>query len=151
MLIGGFWHGAAWTFVLWGAWHGSWLVLERMLGRRSFYSHWPQPLRRAATFTIVLGGWILFRSEGLSQAFDIAGSMIGLSEHWQATLRPHRPLTLPLLALVVAAVLAFAAPNTQKIAAHITWPKAIFAYLAFVLGIQQMLQTGFNPFLYYQF
>ena len=66
-------------------------------------------------------------------------------------LREHRPVTLPLIALAAAAVLAFFAPTTQALARKVTWPRAILAYVLFVLGIQQMLQTGFNPFLYFQF
>ena len=64
MVLGGLWHGAAWTFVLWGAFHGSMLVTEHALdgrvGRRT-----PAWLRGAATFIAVCFGWILFRSPDL--------------------------------------------------------------------------------------
>ena len=59
----GLWHGAAWTFVLWGLYHGMWLLAERRFGLRALgedvRAAW---LRRALTFLIVLFGWVLFRA-----------------------------------------------------------------------------------------
>jgi alginate O-acetyltransferase complex protein AlgI len=66
MLLGGLWHGAAWTFVLWGAFHGAGLTLEH-----AFASKWDRVwkwLRWVITFHLVVFGWILFRSQSLSQA-----------------------------------------------------------------------------------
>jgi hypothetical protein len=67
-LATGVWHGAAWTFVLWGAYHGTFLLIERVSGLRYIDDaiwQWP---RRFATFFIVMLGWVLFRSESLAQA-----------------------------------------------------------------------------------
>ena len=60
MLIGGLWHGAAWTFVLWGAFQGAGLVAEHALGGRIRAPLW---LRWFVTFHLIVLGWILFRSE----------------------------------------------------------------------------------------
>jgi D-alanyl-lipoteichoic acid acyltransferase DltB (MBOAT superfamily) len=62
MVLGGLWHGAAWTFVAWGAFHGLGLVTEHALGGRLKLPGW---LRWAVTFHLVVFGWILFRSESL--------------------------------------------------------------------------------------
>ena len=60
MVLGGLWHGAAWGFVLWGALHGSCLVVEHQLrGRRIGAPAW---LRWAIVFHVVVLGWILFRA-----------------------------------------------------------------------------------------
>ncbi|MGE0716822.1 MAG: MBOAT family protein [Alphaproteobacteria bacterium] len=73
MLLGGLWHGAAWTFVLWGALHGGWLVLERILGwDRPVATGWRGWLRAALVFHVVCAAWILFRSPSL----DAAGTML---------------------------------------------------------------------------
>jgi alginate O-acetyltransferase complex protein AlgI len=67
-LATGVWHGAAWTFVLWGAYHGTFLLIGRVSGLRYIDDaiwQWP---RRFATFFIVMLGWVLFRSESLAQA-----------------------------------------------------------------------------------
>jgi D-alanyl-lipoteichoic acid acyltransferase DltB (MBOAT superfamily) len=69
MLLGGLWHGAAWTFVLWGAVHGAALVFERMF---TPWGRMPAWLRWFITFQVVVFAWILFRSPDL----EIAGEMI---------------------------------------------------------------------------
>ncbi len=70
MLLGGFWHGANWTFLIWGAWHGTWLAIERALGVNAA----PKvinPLKWALTFFLVMLGWVIFRAENL----EVAGRM----------------------------------------------------------------------------
>ena len=66
MLLGGLWHGAAWTFVLWGAFHGAGLSAEHALDGRLGRSV-PGWLRWFVTFHLVVFGWILFRSPSLDQ------------------------------------------------------------------------------------
>jgi D-alanyl-lipoteichoic acid acyltransferase DltB (MBOAT superfamily) len=63
MVLGGLWHGAAWTFVLWGAFHGVGLVSEHALGGRVRVPAW---LKWLVTFHLIVFGWILFRSQSLS-------------------------------------------------------------------------------------
>ena len=80
MLIGGLWHGANWTFVAWGAYHGLALCVERALGiGRNREAPPPSGLRRVAgtlaTFAIVLFGWVLFRAQTFSDAFAALGAM----------------------------------------------------------------------------
>jgi D-alanyl-lipoteichoic acid acyltransferase DltB (MBOAT superfamily) len=69
MILGGLWHGAAWTFVLWGAFQGVGLVSEHALdgriGRRT-----PAWLRGFVTFNLICFGWILFRSQGIGEFWD---------------------------------------------------------------------------------
>src|SRR6202021_1654582 len=54
MLLGGLWHGANWTFVVWGAYHGLLLAFERWRGKRSFYERVPHEIRVGFTFWLVL-------------------------------------------------------------------------------------------------
>jgi D-alanyl-lipoteichoic acid acyltransferase DltB (MBOAT superfamily) len=65
MVLGGLWHGAAWTFVLWGAFHGVGLVSEHALGGRLRAPAW---LRWLVTFHLVVLGWVPFRSQGIGVA-----------------------------------------------------------------------------------
>jgi alginate O-acetyltransferase complex protein AlgI len=65
MVLGGLWHGAAWTFVLWGAFHGTMLIGEHALGGRLRAPGW---LRWLVTFHLVVLGWILFRSQSVALA-----------------------------------------------------------------------------------
>jgi D-alanyl-lipoteichoic acid acyltransferase DltB (MBOAT superfamily) len=67
MLLGGLWHGAAWTFVIWGGMHGLYQVLERMWGGRVKL---PVFVRWFVTFHAIVLGWIVFRSQDLGQLGD---------------------------------------------------------------------------------
>ena len=72
MVIGGVWHGASWTFVVWGAFHGELLAITRFVKDhaigRSTRGAWMRPLRIALTFNLVCIGWVLFRSPTLASA-----------------------------------------------------------------------------------
>ena len=76
-LISGFWHGAEWTFIAWGIFHGFFLALERTSLGHLYLTISPL-LRRALTFVTIMFGWVLFRSESLSEAIARWGRMIGL-------------------------------------------------------------------------
>ena len=71
----GAWHGAAWTFVLWGLYHGLLLVGERLTGVSRWADERLAVARRAFTFLLVVLGWVLFRSQGLGQAGDFYAAM----------------------------------------------------------------------------
>ena len=73
-LVSGLWHGAAWTFVLWGALHGLCSVVERILGSRRMAI--PKPVRIFTTFLIVNALWVLFRATDFSQALEIYKGML---------------------------------------------------------------------------
>jgi alginate O-acetyltransferase complex protein AlgI len=74
MLLGGLWHGASWTFVAWGAYHGALLVGHKLLPRRGWrQSALFRPLAVAATFVAVSVGWVFFRA----QTFGDAGTVLG--------------------------------------------------------------------------
>lgn len=83
MLIGGLWHGASWTFVVWGGLHGLYLAVERALrARLGGQALWGRPVVRfvlgALTFTLVTATWVFFRSPDFGRAFLIAGALVGL-------------------------------------------------------------------------
>ena len=82
MLIGGLWHGANWTFVVWGGIHGGALAIERVLGlgsdepeRAGWLTTW---LKRILLFNLVCVTWVFFRAPSIHEAFAFLG---GLS-HW---------------------------------------------------------------------
>ncbi|HHO49346.1 MAG TPA: MBOAT family protein [Deltaproteobacteria bacterium] len=83
MVLGGLWHGASWTFVVWGALHGLLLILERILRRALPPSPlWSSPVVRLygilLTFVAVVSTWVFFRAPSLSRAVEIVAAMVGL-------------------------------------------------------------------------
>ena len=82
MLLGGLWHGAAWTFVIWGALHGIYLVVERLFRNRIHIkiNTWNGILLALLTYFCVNVTWVFFRAREFSTARNMLGSMFGLNE-----------------------------------------------------------------------
>jgi alginate O-acetyltransferase complex protein AlgI len=117
MLLGGLWHGAGWTFVVWGAFHGACLVAYHVWGQGrgsvSGGSAWKRFTARAATFLAVVVGWVLFRAESL----PVAGRMLhGMAQPFVAA-GDGFPLRGAVWIAVLLAVVWWA-PNSQQILAR---------------------------------
>jgi alginate O-acetyltransferase complex protein AlgI len=75
-VLTGFWHGAAWTFLVWGLYHGVLLAVERATGLAQVPDdRWAVP-RRALTFLLVVVGWVFFRAADLGRAFEMLRLMV---------------------------------------------------------------------------
>lgn len=144
MLLGGFWHGAAWTYVAWGAWHGFFLAVNHAWEERGF--RLPPIVSRILTLLVVFWGWAFFRSASLHDALLLLGKMAGGAGGGLDS--PH---STELVWLGGALGVVLLAPNTQEIIARLK-PTAIWTaliILLFVLAIYHFDQT--TEFLYYQF
>ncbi|MFN7974741.1 MAG: MBOAT family protein [Acidobacteriota bacterium] len=150
MLLGGLWHGAAWTFIAWGAYQGAWLVVERLQGKRPFFGSLPAPIQVLATFAITLFGWVFFRADRISQAFHVIGVMLGVGGGGPGWLRlPHGRLEL--LAMASGIVIAFAARTSQQI---VRAPSRLHLWgvpLLFLVAVLHLFFKSYTPFLYFQF
>ncbi len=103
MLLGGLWHGAAWTFVVWGALHGAVLVLHREWKRRVDLPAWGlagRVLSTAATFYFVCFAWIFFRAQSFADATSLARAFVLFQDGGGKTLDPALLVTFALLAIV---------------------------------------------------
>jgi alginate O-acetyltransferase complex protein AlgI len=153
MLIGGLWHGAQWTFIVWGAIHGGMLALERLMGKDSFYGRLPRGFRIGVTFVIVLITWVFFRAENFEVAGRYLGAMFGAGGDSAAapllTAQILQPFYLFFFALCGVAV--WLSPRSSEILQRITLPKAVVILVLFVFSLATMFVQGFNPFLYFQF
>jgi alginate O-acetyltransferase complex protein AlgI len=81
MLIGGIWHGAGWTFVVWGALHGVYLCINHLFDAvvRGRLPRWTNVPAQALTFLAVVVGWVFFRAGSLDEAFNLLRGMAGMS------------------------------------------------------------------------
>jgi D-alanyl-lipoteichoic acid acyltransferase DltB (MBOAT superfamily) len=91
MLLGGLWHGANWTFVIWGGLHGAYLAAERWMKERSarwrLANGWaPKLLLTLVTYILVNLAWVFFRAKSLSAALTMLRSMAGLQANSTALL-----------------------------------------------------------------
>jgi alginate O-acetyltransferase complex protein AlgI len=144
MLLGGLWHGANWTFVFWGGYHGVLLCLYKLFGE--FWDRLPSVLQRASTFFLVVVGWVFFRSDNFSLAAAMLARLFSFSA---GSLFPG--LIGLLVALLIAAAIAHFAPNTFEMKHEWnSWTVAglTLGYTAALLAIASGQQS---PFLYFQF
>jgi D-alanyl-lipoteichoic acid acyltransferase DltB (MBOAT superfamily) len=148
MLLGGLWHGAKWTFVIWGGLHGVVQVVET-LWRKAGLPGLPRLLAIFVTFHIVTLGWIFFRAESFQAAIAYLGG-IGAG-NWA------NGMTTPLLAALILIGMAFhfTPPSlAQRIALRLRLlPAPLLGLLiaAAILVIDAMRYEGVAPFIYYQF
>ena len=151
MLLGGIWHGAKWTFVIWGGLHGLVLAAER-IWRDVKPEGWrglPKPLAIFVIFHIVLLGWIFFRAD----SFDSAIVYLGGMARWSWASSVVTPMALGLILLGMA--MHFTPPRMmQGMALRLAKAKAVPLGLgigAAILIIDAMRFEGVAPFIYYQF
>ncbi len=150
MLLGGLWHGAAWTFVAWGAYQGAWLVAERLIGKRAPYAFLPSALQVVLTFVVAVAGWVLFRAETLVGAGNLLAAMAGDVMPSAAPI-PYLFRPVHLVAFGVGALVVWNAPTTQRLlrAPPLAW--VVFLQLATPLALAHMHHEQNVPFLYFQF
>jgi alginate O-acetyltransferase complex protein AlgI len=166
----GLWHGAAWSFIVWGLYHGAFLMLERF-GFGRVLDAAPRILRHVYALVVVMIGWVFFRAADLSAALHYLAVMLDP--------RAFRPLGLGLrylldteVLLAFAAGILFAFPTLQALmtrlkaqrsdapsphlpahldtrAAHVL-PTPVLA-VGFVVAIAVLVNSTLNPFLYFRF
>lgn len=158
-VLTGFWHGAAWTFLVWGMYHGALLIIERRFGwNRTPADPVTRLARRALTVTLAVFGWVMFRAPDLGSALTMLGHMLlpdltGLTEVVQVSLTNQR------LVLLLAALVIFFLP-AHPVAGPMLESSRSRSASALRLGVMTvglgyaaiLVATGtFSPFLYYQF
>jgi D-alanyl-lipoteichoic acid acyltransferase DltB (MBOAT superfamily) len=153
MLLGGLWHGAKWTFVIWGGLHGGVLALERIWDRvrPEGFPRLPRVLGVILTFHIVVLGWIFFRAESFAQAIAFLGGLLG------GGMAGAELVVTPLaVALIVLGMSFHFAPGDlgQRLALKLRWlpvPALGVLVAVAIMVIDAMRFEGVAPFIYYQF
>ena len=153
MLLGGLWHGAAWTFVIWGGLHGTLLALERAQGKTALYSRLPRPARVLATFVLVSIGWVFFRAADLGEAMRYLQTMLGFG-----VVEPSRAVLAGVLyqpylvgSVAVAALVTWGCPQTWDWTRQLTAPRAALTVAALLVSLAVLSTQSYNPFIYFIF
>jgi D-alanyl-lipoteichoic acid acyltransferase DltB (MBOAT superfamily) len=148
-LIGGLWHGASWTFVVWGGLHGIASCIHRLWSGAGF--RLPAPFAVASTFLFVNAAWVFFRAPDLSAAFDVLSAMASPSRGLTAYL--HSPQVYTLVAL--AALLTWTMPVSQWIALETKFATrpvaAMLTGASLTIAILALNTSTPSPFLYFNF
>ena len=154
MLLGGLWHGANWTFVVWGGLHGLYLAVERAL-RSVFSGYRPGPVAIAAlgflTYLCVNLAWVFFRAKTFSKGMLVLAGMFGLNRHAVPILAL---MQLVMIGTIMSGILfthwRMRAHTLETLVArvHPVALSAAWTLMAFAILIEQ--GTG-NAFIYFQF
>lgn len=149
MLAAGLFHGAQWTFVIWGAIHGGMLALERVMGKSRSCEGVPVGLRAAFTFSIVLLAWVFFRAEDSAAAARYLGAMFGRAAVEPPALLLQAELCsgFNVLQLVIAAFVVWFLPNTQRFLRRFTLWKALLGLVMFAAAVAVMSASDHRSFL----
>ena len=156
----GLWHGANWTFVVWGLYHGMFLVLERLRFGR-WVDALPSSMRHAYALLVVMIGWVFFRADSLAGALGVLRAMAGASPAAPTAFAPSWYLTPELLLALVAGVVA-STPVLPALAAPVRTPDARFPgavsalatlglVVLFTASLMLIAARTYNPFIYFRF
>jgi len=146
MLLGGIWHGAGWTFVLWGLLHGCLLVGYAMIPL-SIKDRIPRSIGVCLTLFCVMFGWLLFRSTNIAMAYDWNMALFGGHgfESNALAILTSQIFLFPLAGILIC----WFAPNAESAAPQFT--PAVAVFLAAVLAFCILRFDAESPFLYFQF
>ncbi len=160
----GMWHGASWTFVIWGLFHGAFLAIERVGLARAVERLW-RPLRHGYLLVVVMVGWVFFRAESLGDAMAFLRAMAGgratspsvytlgwylTPELWLA-LAAGAIGSMPIVpALAACGDRAGAAGRSTLVSAYSALSTAALTALL-VASIMQIAARTYNPFIYFRF
>lgn len=180
MLLGGLWHGAGWTFVIWGGLHGSYLVINHLW--KSLGVTLPRPLATLFTFLAVMLAWAFFRADSVESALHLLSALLQAPEQtlyncFWGTSSPLRSLVGMQLAniaapfLLICFTIIWALPNTLELTRRyhpclkedlisssrkkLTWRAtplwALFIGMVAAIALLKVVYEPSETFLYFQF
>jgi alginate O-acetyltransferase complex protein AlgI len=161
-LLSGLWHGAAWTFVVWGAYQGLFLSLDRLFWGRVAL-RLPGLITVPINFLLLNIGWAFFRAADLESALAFLGQLFvaGVPAEGSAPLLMARVLSHRGLATMVVAALICFLPGLPRAARALELatgrderrlvPATALGLLLFVLSFCSLANSGYNPFIYFRF
>ena len=155
-MVSGFWHGASWNFIFWGAFHGFFIVLER-----TAYGDLLMKIGKfpsiVLTFIIVNISWVFFRMPDMNEAFRFVQRMFTISYH--PILKFDNEFKFYLALAIFFSFFAIV-KQTKKIQADVYFNNYtnsrhlimfVLCIILFVLSVGYITSTNFNPFIYFRF
>jgi alginate O-acetyltransferase complex protein AlgI len=160
-LLCGLWHGAHWNFVLWGLYHGMFLIIERLTPVQNALRAMGRAFRHAYLLLAVALGWVLFRADSLEQARNYYGAMFRWSGDAEAVTLDVSPVLIATLCVAVVAATPAAwrvyrrwqARAQSSIARRASYELVATASFAVLFGacVSFVALGAYNPFIYFRF
>ena len=151
----GLWHGASWTFVLWGLFHGLFSILERLGLEKGLKK--VKPLGWIYTLLVVAFGWVLFRVDDLTAALAWMGRMVQpwIPAPWPADISAFADAYTVFCLILGALGAGIVQAVGEKTGLAARWrrsvPEIVFLSLVLLLSIMSLASNTYNPFIYFRF
>lgn len=149
----GLWHGAAWQFIVWGAYHGLFLILER-LGLQKILGKFPRPIRHIYTLLVVIVGWVFFRADNLNLALRYIKNMFVINSSGLGAIAMMEQFTgLFVVCLFIAII--FSVTKLEFLKNNKLWANTTFERLRYIMlwlvSVLYLTGLSYNPFIYFKF
>jgi alginate O-acetyltransferase complex protein AlgI len=153
--LSGLWHGAAWTFIIWGLFHGTMLIADRVFWKE-WQNHLPKVINVAITFCLVMISWVIFRAQSLDQTAFYLRAMF-IPESVEPTLLSVSPDIVFTLAVAYFIIFLPLLPRFEKILA---WYEGLAlrrtvelagAYGLLLFALARIATSSYQAFLYFRF
>ena len=155
-VLTGFWHGASFNFLVWGLWHGLFLIIERFFNVRETNKKSIAVFRYLLTMLIVVVGWVFFRSPDLRYALTYLGIMFGAVQPENVGFTIGYYIS-PKIFFILFLALIGSTPIIKNISArrtnNIIWKTAgsVLTLVLFFVSIVFVVASSYNPFIYFRF
>lgn len=152
-LLTGFWHGAAWQFIVWGVYHGAFSVIERV-GLDALLEKIPSFFRHVYAMIVVIVGWVFFRADNLPLALEYLKNMFSFNfSGFNNVAVLGKVDELFVISLLIA--LVFSVTRLEFLQTLDFWNNVLFVRVRYLLlwGLSVLYLTGlsYNPFIYFKF
>lgn len=157
--ITGIWHGANWTFILWGMWHGLFIVIERFCGITGKDENQSNSIfRHVYTILVFVFGWTMFRADSVEQGLGFIATMIGMQQPEYVPVTVGAYLTIKTI-IIIGAALLFCMPlganlfsgNALASRFEVQVAQNISLVGILILSIASLAASTYNPFIYFRF
>ena len=160
----GFWHGAAWNFIIWGMIHGVFMIIERAWLARFLSASW-RPVRHIYTLSVVMVAWVFFRAETLPEATKYLSTLFGLAGDKSSTLTVAYMMTNEAWIALLTGLL-FATPvyhvitgklvalRSGRLAGELVFyalPRMSVVVILLTFSLSKIAASTYNPFIYFRF
>ena len=150
-LLCGLWHGAAWNFVAWGAYHGLGLVVERA-GLKNLVAKLPRPVANLYLMLFVIVGWVLFRAPNLTYAAGYLANMFGGAEAAFTSFGASLKFAYLNRFLLLAVGVVASYPVFDRLVRHVPETlRLVSAAVLFVTVYVIAMTSAYSPFIYFRF
>lgn len=159
-IVTGLWHGAAWNFLCWGLWHGMFLIFERVIKKKNISIQVPCFVKWIYTMLVVIIGWVLFRADGIQNAYYYLQAMFNMVEHefirFSVWYYLDRQILFTLLVAVIASsqmpsTIISKSGNVKYLKSILFCIKPTLLLLLMILNIIFVVNSNYNPFIYFRF